>query len=68
MTQESRIDRLEGIVERLAVEQAENRQDMRDMRREMDSRFRTLLLVNIALWVTSIGSIIGLFFRGARLC
>ena len=58
-------------MERLAVEQAENRQDMRDfraemrdMRREMDSRFRTLLLVNIALWVTTIGSIIGLFFRG----
>ena len=63
MTQDTRIDRLEATMERVLVELTENRQDMRDLRREMDSKFRTLLFVNFGLWMTTIGAIIGLFFK-----
>ncbi len=60
MTQDFRIDRLEGVIERVTAEQSELRQDMRDLR----SDIRTLLVVNIGLWATTIAAIIGLFFKG----
>ena len=65
MTQDTRIDRLEGMMERVNAELSEMRQDMRDMRAEMESKFRTLLLVNVGLWATTVGAIIGLFFKGS---
>lgn len=61
-----RVDRLEGIMERIASEQSEIRQDMRDLRAELiteiRSRLNTLLTVNLVMWVTIIGAIIGVIF------
>ena len=97
MTQDPRIDRLEGVLERIIADQAEYRQDMREMRAEFHrenqqmrtefqaetqqmrtesrqetqeirieirSRFNTLLIVNIALWVATIGTFVGFFLKG----
>ena len=108
MTQDPRIDRLEGVLERIIADQAEYRQDMREMRAEFHrenqqmrtefqaetqqmrtefqaetqqmrtesrqetqeirveirSRFNTLLIVNIALWVATIGTFVGFFLTG----
>ena len=71
MTQDARIDRLEGMMERLVSELTEIRQDMRDIRADLrsmqsttDSKFRTMLLVNTGLWGTTVASIIGFALRG----
>jgi hypothetical protein len=56
-----RVDRLEGVLERIAAEQSELYQDMRDVRAEIRSRFNTLLTVNLVMWVPIIGTLIGLF-------
>ena len=79
MTYDSRVDRLEGMMERIVVENAEMRQDMRDMRSTMqtmhdniqarigrlqsdiDAKFRTLSLLMIGLWGTTVAAIIGVF-------
>ncbi len=98
MTQDPRIDRMEGVLERIIADQAEYRQDMREIRAEFHrenqqmrtefqaetkqmrsesrqeiqeirieirSRFNTLLIVNIALWVATIGTFVGFFLNGA---
>ncbi len=98
MTQDPRIDRMEGVLERIIADQAEYRQDMRQMRAEFQneiqqmraefqgetqqmrndsrqeaqeirseirSRFNTLLIINIALWVTTIGTLVGFFLNGS---
>ena len=87
MTQDPRIDRMEGVLERIIADQAEYRQDMRQMRTgfqsetqqmrndsrqeaqeirsEIRSRFNTLLIINIALWVTTIGTLVGFFSNGS---
>ena len=98
MTQDPRIDRMEGVLERIIADQAEYRQDMREMRAEFHrenqqmraefqsetqqmrndsrqeaqeirseirSRFNTLLIINIALWVTTIGTLVGFFLNGS---
>lgn len=59
MTQDPRIDRLEERVEGLANEVRELRPDFRSLRSEVNSRFNLMVL----MWMTTIGSIIGLFFR-----
>ena len=97
MTQDPRIDRMEGVLERIIADQAEYRQDMREMRAEFHretqqmrtefqaetqqmraefrqevqeirieirSRFNTLLIVNVALWVATIGTFVGFFLNG----
>ena len=97
MTQDPRIDRMEGVLERIIADQAEYRQDMREMRAEfyretqqmrtefqaetqqmraefrqevqeirieIRSRFNTLLIVNVALWVATIGTFVGFFLNG----
>jgi hypothetical protein len=56
-----RVDRLEGVLERMAQEQSELRQDMREMRQDIRSRFNTLLMVNFLLWVATIGTMVGFF-------
>ncbi len=63
MTQDPRIDRLEGIMERVVAELSEIRQDLRSMQSATDSKFRTLILINVGLWATTVASIIGLFFK-----
>ena len=67
MTQDPSIDRMEGILERVVAEQSEFRQDLREMRIEIRSRSNTLLVVNLALWATTIGAITGLLIKGSGL-
>ena len=63
MTTDPRINRLEGVVEELGKEVRELRSDFRSLRSELNSRLNTQLTVSVVLWLTTIGSIIGLFFK-----
>jgi hypothetical protein len=65
-TRDPRVDHLEGVLERIASEQTELRQDMRDLRSkvltEIRSRLNTLLTVNLVMWISIISTLMGLFF------
>ena len=43
----------------------ESRQEHQEIRREIRSRFNTLLIVNLALWVATIGTMVGFFMNGS---
>jgi uncharacterized protein YlxW (UPF0749 family) len=60
---EQRVSRLEG-----AYEQVDRRLDsveraLESLRAEMNSRFNTLYILIAALWVSTVGLLIGLYFR-----
>ena len=50
-------------MERVLEEIREIRQDMRQLRAEMNSRFNNIYVLIGATWVTTIGAVIGLYFR-----
>ncbi len=63
MAIEQRVSRLEG-----AYEQVDRRLDsveraLESLRAEMNSRFNTLYILIAALWVSTVGLLIGLYFR-----
>ena len=63
MAVEQRVSRLEG-----AYEQVDRRLDameraLEGLRVEMSSRFNTLYVIIAALWVSTVGLLIGLYFR-----
>ena len=69
MATDSRIDRLEVTVDALRNDVQNLRSDFRDLRSEfrdfsseVNSRINTLLVVSIGLWVTTIGTLVGLYF------
>ena len=64
MATDSRIDRLEVAVDGLRSDVQNLRAEFRDLRSEVNSRINTLLVVSIGLWVTTIGTLVGLFFAG----
>ena len=70
---EERIARLEGIAEVTAsrlndiqAEISDIRGEMRAMRQELYTEIRsgrnTLLMVSLLMWITTIGTLLGLFF------
>ena len=63
MAVEQRVSRLEG-----AYEQVDRRLDgiertLEALRSETSSRFNTLYIITEALWVSTVGLLIGLYFR-----
>ena len=63
MAIEQRVSRLEG-----AYEQVDRRLDsveraLESLRAEMNGRFNTLYILIAALWVSTVGLLIGLYFR-----
>ena len=58
MTQsDPRVDRMEGVLERIAAEQSEMRQDMRDLRADIN----TLQTRMLQLWLGTMGTMMAGF-------
>ena len=80
VSNEERIARLEGIAEVTQEQLGDIRSEIRSTRQDLQAEIRstrqdlqadirstrnTLLMVNLVLWITTIGTLFGLFF-GAR--
>jgi hypothetical protein len=65
-TADPRVDRVEGLLERIATEQTQLRHDISDLRIELRAELRpwfcTLLAVNLVIWVTVIALLVWVFF------
>ena len=62
MTQsDPRVDRMEGVLERIAVEQSEMRQDMREFRQETRSDMNALQTRMLQLWLGTMGTMMAGF-------
>lgn len=65
MATDSRMDRLEVSVDGLRGELQSLRTDMNARFGDVNARINTLIGISIGLWITTIGTLVGLFL-GAR--